>query len=100
LNREDFIFTIGYHGTSAIVDADAKRRYGKLSVLELAEKGLYRAAFCSALCSESTDEMREFLGFFNGINGEKQYSAESLKRLFGVYQMPSDIQKTTQIKKG
>ena len=39
LSRGDFVFTIGYDGASAIVDGRAKRQYGKLSTMELAEEG-------------------------------------------------------------
>jgi hypothetical protein len=49
LSRENFVFTIGYDGLHAVVDSQAKRRYGSLSTRELAEKGLYRAAYASAV---------------------------------------------------
>ena len=49
LSREEFIFTIGYDGPVAVIDGQAKKLYSKLSTRELAEKGLYRAAYSSAL---------------------------------------------------
>lgn len=82
--REDFVFTIGYDGSTAVVDGRAKRQYAGLSTMELAEAGLYRAAFSSALYSKDAAEMKEFISFFNSKAGTNYSRAEELKRLFGV----------------
>jgi hypothetical protein len=86
LSREDFVFTIGYDGASAIVDGRAKKQYGKLSTMELAEEGLYRAAFASAFYELKKDPgpMEEFIRFFNAKAGTKYAKSEELQRLFGV----------------
>jgi len=84
ISREDFIFTIGYEGERAVVDGNAKKRYGKLSTRELAEAGLYRAAFSSALYSKDEAEMKYFIDFFNAKAGTACTMAAELKRLFGV----------------
>jgi hypothetical protein len=84
ISREDFVFTIGFDGAMAVVDGRAKRQYGKLSTIELAEAGMYRAAFSSALYSKSDEDMRAFLDFFNAKAGTSYSTAEQLKRLFGV----------------
>ena len=84
ISREDFIFTIGYDGDRAIVDGKAKREYGKLGTMELAEEGLYRAAFSSALYSKNEAEMKEFIDFFNIKAGTTFKTAEEVRRLFGV----------------
>jgi len=86
LSREDFVFSIGYDGASAIVDGRAKKQYGKLSTMELAEEGLYRAAFASAYYEMKKDEgpMREFIQFFNSKAGTSYTKPEELQRLFGV----------------
>jgi hypothetical protein len=86
LSREDFVFSIGYDGASAIVDGRAKKQYGKLSTMELAEEGLYRAAFASAYYEMKKDDgpMKEFIGFFNSKAGTSYTKAEELQRLFGV----------------
>jgi hypothetical protein len=86
LSREDFVFTIGYDGAAAIVDGRARRQYGKLSTMELAEEGLYRAAFASAFFDREKDEgtMMEFIRFFNAKAGTSYTKAEELQRLFGV----------------
>jgi hypothetical protein len=92
LSREDFIFTIGYDGAVAIVDGRAKRQYGRLSTMELAETGLYRAAFSSALRSGVQAEMKAFIDFFNAKAGTSYSTAEELQRLFGV--LVEDVSKT------
>ncbi len=91
ISREDFAFTIGYDGAHAIVDGKAKQQYGKLSTMELAEKGLYRAAFSSALWvaratggPKDETEVRSFIGFFNTRAGTSYARIEELQRLFGV----------------
>ncbi len=84
ISREDFIFTIGYDGARAVVDGKAKKAYGKLSTMELAEAGLYRSAFSSALYSKDEAEMRAFVDFFNAKAGTSFKGEADLKRLFGV----------------
>ena len=85
ISREDFIFCIGYDGDAAIVDGRAKKEFSKLSTTELAEKGLYRAAFASALYSKKPEELRAFMDFFNQKAGTKFADETQLSRLFGVY---------------
>lgn len=84
ISREDFIFTIGYDGERAIVDGKAKRQYGKLSTMELAREGLYRAAFSSALYSKDEADMKAFIEYFNGLAHTAYTKAEEVRRLFGV----------------
>ena len=91
ISREDFVFTIGFDGERAVVDGRARRQYGKLGTMELAEKGLYRAAFSSALWtlensgdSRDEGEMRQFIDFFNKLAGTSFTKMEELQRLFGV----------------
>ena len=89
LSREDFVFTIGYDGPSAVVDNQAKRKYGKLSTRELAEKGLFRAAYSSALYSGNPDELILVADTYNklGDNSNTEFSQaelSGLERLFGV----------------
>jgi hypothetical protein len=103
MTREEFTFTIGFQGDTAIVDRRAKRQYGRLSTMELAEKGLYRAAFCSALFSGDAEEMKEFVRHF----AEKTSSADpessrlesedQLKRLFGVHTVPDEIKRVVSL---
>ena len=85
LSREDFIFTIGYDGPAAIIDGQAKRRYGSLSTAELAEKGLFRAAYSSAIWSNDPKDMETVVDTYNRISGSSFKADYPLDRLFGVF---------------
>jgi hypothetical protein len=103
MTRQEFVFTIGFQGDTAIVDKRAMRQYGRLSTLELAEKGLYRAAFCSALFSQNESEMNDFIRMFsektNAAGGTSSgfTSEDQLKRLFGVYTVPDEIKRVVSL---
>ncbi len=100
LSREDFAFTIGYDGERAVIDGKARSQYGSLGTTELAEKGLYRAAFASDLWAmnqegtrdKATDkskvdaqaEMEALIAHFNKVAGTSYSRPEDLQRLFGV----------------
>ena len=85
LSRTDFIFTIGYDGPVAVVDGQAKKRYGTLSTSQLAEKGLFRAAYSSAVFSNDKDEMALVIDAYNKKAGTSYKPTDSLERLFGVF---------------
>jgi hypothetical protein len=85
ISREDFIFAIEFEWPAAVVDGKAKKEFGKLATMELAEKGLFRAAFSSALYGKNEKEMSEFIAFFNAKAGTSYTEASQLSRLFGVY---------------
>ena len=85
LSREEFVFTIGYDGPAAVVDGQAKKRYGSLSTKELAERGLFRAAYSSALWSKDPQDMEALLEIYNRISGSALTSDSPLDRLFGVF---------------
>jgi hypothetical protein len=92
LPREDFVFTIGYDGPAAVVDSQAKRRYGALSTRELAEKGLFRAAYSSAIHANSQDELQTVLDLYNKTAGTSFTLSSPLERLFGVF--PIDVKRS------
>ncbi|MDR1430150.1 MAG: hypothetical protein LBI85_07645 [Spirochaetaceae bacterium] len=85
LSRDDTVFTIGYDGDAAVVDGQAKRKYASLKAGELAEKGLFRAAYQAALYSKDPGDIKTVLETYNRLAGTS-YSAESAPhRLFGVF---------------
>ena len=88
LSRNDFVFTIGYDGPAAIVDGQAKKRYSSLSTKELAEKGLFRAAYSSAIWSKDPKEVETVLEIYNKATGSS-VPEYSLQRLFGVF--PAEV---------
>jgi len=83
-SREDFIFTIGYDGPAAVIDGQAKKNYSKLTTKELAEKGLFRAAYASAVFSNDPKEIDLVLEIYNKTT-ESKVTEASLQRLFGVF---------------
>ena len=103
MTRQEFAFTIGFQGDTAIVDKRAMRQFGRLSTMELAEKGLYRAAFCSALFAGDVQEMNEFIRHFsektNAADPEsgRLESEDQLKRLFGVHTIPDEIKRVVSL---
>lgn len=97
MKRIDFMFAIGYQGVSAIVDKRAKNQYGKLCGKDLAEKGLFKTAFCGALYDDDTAGLEEIVAIYNRIGGESLSSVESMKRLLGVFEVPENISRATYV---
>ena len=89
LSRSDFIFTIGYDGPAAVVDGQAKKLYSNLSTAELAEKGLFRASYSSALWSKNPKELEIVAEIYNKMTNSS-VATESLQRLFGVFPVKAD----------
>jgi hypothetical protein len=90
MKREEFIFIIGYQGNVAIIDGKAKKKYGSYTTRQLAEAGLFKPAFCSALYSGDPNEMDDFLRIFNSAHPGPPYTQEQLSRLFGVFEVPKE----------
>lgn len=97
MTKIDFMFTIGYQGISAIVDKNAKKQYGKLTGKQLAEKGLFKSAFCEALFDKDSARQEEIISIYNKMSGELISSVDSMKRLLGVYEVPSHISRVTYV---
>jgi hypothetical protein len=85
LSREDFVFTIGYDGPAAVVDNQAKKKYGGLSTRELAEQGLFRAAYSSAVFSRDPAEKQLVADLYNKLSVSAPVDLSALDRLFGVF---------------
>ena len=98
MKRDDFIFTIGYQGNTAIIDGRTKRKHSGADFRKLAEGGLYKAAYCAVLESGDDGSLEEFVSFFNARVPGRPYSKEELSRLFGVYGVPEGISRTQVIR--
>lgn len=94
--REDFLFVIGYSGGTAIVDAAQRRRFAGLRTEELSAQGQHKPALSSAVHSGDAEELAAVLAAYNAQAVHPVESAEHLKRLFGVFDVPSGI---TRIKR-
>jgi hypothetical protein len=95
LAREDFIFTIGYDGPAAVVDNQAKKRYGALSTRELAEQGLFRAAYSSAVYAKDPAELETLVAIYNKTAGTALTADSPLDRLFGVF--PVEVKRVVSL---
>ena len=84
LSRLDFVFTIGYDGPVAVIDSRARKRYGSLSTAELAGKGLFRAAYSSAIYSKDPAELKLVAEAYARLTGA-EVEIPSMGRLFGVF---------------
>lgn len=88
------MFAIGYDGASALVDGQAKRRYGRLGTAELTERSLFRAAYCSALRSGAAEELDLVASAYNAVAGTAYKGGDpALARLFGVMDLPAEAVK-------
>jgi hypothetical protein len=89
--RIDYIFTIGFQGNAAIVDGALKRKYGSHTALQLAEKGLYKQALCSALHDDNENLIREIMEIYNKEAPKKIRNPEDFKKTLGVTRIPEGI---------
>lgn len=115
MRREDYIFCIGYEGSTAIVDGKLMRRHRFQGTHQLAEAGLYKQAICSALWNgQSVDgdveagqgqggptghqgELEEVLAVFNQKTATPVRTVEELMRIFGTSGVPEGVKKVTVI---
>jgi len=95
LSRSEFVFTIGYDGSAAVVDSQAKKRYSSLSSRELAEKGMFRPAYSSAIWSKDKKELQDVLDIYNKVSGSSLTLDSPLDRLFGVF--PVEVKRSIHL---
>jgi hypothetical protein len=91
IGRKDFMFTIGYDGSTAVVDGSLKRRFGSLGTTQLSEKGLLKQALCSAVFEGREEALSLVLERYNARAEHELSSVEELKRMFGVFEVPQGI---------
>jgi len=98
MKRDDFLFVLGYQGDTAIIDGHARKLFSRLSTSELIEKGLFKAAFCSALYSGDDSEKNLVLEAFNknfSAHADTQFHTfEDISRVVGVFDVPPESVKT------
>lgn len=97
MRRNDFVFCIGFEGSTAIIDGKMLRRHGSQSTLQLAEAGLFKQAVCSAVFSDNPQELEEVLAVYNQRTEAPVRSADELKRIFGVSGVPEGVKKVTVV---
>jgi hypothetical protein len=97
MRREDFVFCIGFEGSTAIIDGRMMRRHGSQTTRQLAEAGLFKQAVCSAVFNGSPGELDEVLSLYNARTQAPISSVEELKRTFGVTGVPEGVKKVTVV---
>jgi hypothetical protein len=91
LSRAHFVFTLGYDGPAAVIDSQAAKRYGALDTAALAEKGLFRAAYSSAVYSQNPAEPALVAAAYTRLTGTP-VEPDALARLFGV--IPVEVKRS------
>ena len=91
LPRADFMFTIGYRGSVAIVDRTARRRHARLSGDGLLERGLYKAALCAAEFDGDTAAQEAVLSAYNAQAAVPVADVDQLRARFGVFGVPASV---------
>ena len=84
MKREEFIFTVGFSGSTAIVDGAARRKYAGWSVDRLLEAGLFKQAVYAAVYDGDKPAIDRILAAYNEAAGTELRSRGDLERLFGV----------------
>ena len=97
MTREDFMFTVGYDGDSAVVDMKAKKKYSKMTTMELLEAGFFKPALCSAIYSENPEELNAVLEKYSSFTDKKIDNVEQLKLVIGIQKIPKEIKEIVQI---
>jgi hypothetical protein len=97
MRREDFVFCIGFEGSTAIIDGRLLRRHGSHTARQLAEAGLFKQALASAVFSGSAQELEEVLAVYNQGGASPVRSTDELKRMFGVFAVPEGVKKVTVV---
>ena len=95
MRREEYVFCIGFEGSTAIVDGKLQRRYRSHDTRQLAEEGLFKQALCSAVWGGKPEELEEVLAIFNRKTTAPVKTVEELTRIYGVSGVPEGVKKVT-----
>ncbi|HVO37600.1 MAG TPA: hypothetical protein VMV03_01100 [Spirochaetia bacterium] len=95
MRRGEYVFCIGFEGSTAIVDGRLQRRYGSHSTRQLAEAGLFKQALCSAVWNGKPEELEEVLGIYNQKTAAPVRTVDELTRIYGVSGVPEGVKKVT-----
>jgi hypothetical protein len=98
MKRQEYIFTIGFTGNTAMVDGKALKSYGSLGTGALLEKGLYKPALASAVNAGSPEEQALVLKTYNSVAGTSYERIQQLQRVFGLETSPEHIEKIRVLK--
>jgi hypothetical protein len=97
MRRADFVFCLGYDGSTAIVDGRLQRRYGSFGFRELADAGLFKQALCAAIYDGDEEGLGEVVARYNARTAHPVAGVAELERLYGVSGVPEGVTKVTII---
>ena len=92
MKRADFLFVIGYDGDKAMVHGQQRRIYGRLTTQQLLDRGLFKAAFCSAVHAAAADEVELVRVAIERLTN-RPTSVSDIQKLFGVFGVPDGIKR-------
>jgi hypothetical protein len=97
MRREDFVFCIGFEGSTAIIDGRLLRKFRSYSTRQLAEAGMFKQAVASAVFGGVPQELEEVLAVYNQRTAQPVRTSEELKRTFGISVIPEGVKKVTVV---
>ncbi|MCX7039007.1 MAG: hypothetical protein NT005_07740 [Spirochaetes bacterium] len=93
MSRDDYVFCIGFEGSTAIVDGRLARAHAGWTAVRLAEAGLFKPALAAALYDGSPVDLDAVLALYNARAGSTARSIDELKRTFGTSGVPDGVKK-------
>jgi hypothetical protein len=93
MKREDFIFTVGFDGSTAIVDGGARRKHQGKSIDEMLEAGLLKQAVFAAAYDGDVEALGRIMNSYNQASGSALEEPEDLFKIYGV---PLQVLETDQ----
>jgi len=93
MKQQEYIFTIGFSGNTAIVDGAAMKQYGKMGSDELAERGLFKPALAAAFFSGDTEALNRIVASYNRAAGTNFEGPDQIMRVFGLEPAPENLEK-------
>jgi hypothetical protein len=93
MSRDDYVFCIGFEGSTAIVDGRLARAHAGWTAVRLAEAGLFKPALAAALYDGSPVDLDAVLALYNARAGSTARSVDELKRTFGTSGVPDGVKK-------
>jgi hypothetical protein len=93
MRRADFVFCIGYEGSTAIVDGRLQRRHAGDGARELAAAGLYKQALALAAFDGDAEAAAAVLAHYNAHTAVPVGTVAELERLYGTTAPPEGVTK-------
>lgn len=86
MQREDFIFTIGYRGGNAVVDKKLRAKYFKLDTIQLYEQGLLKPAAASAIYALENGRPSDLAALSERFQADfgEELDEKKLRRIYGI----------------